>query len=86
MEDGGGLVYEKKIEPYLQPGVVEQQPLHTLLEIQDRAIHKHLQVFLKENYISDICQKLIPYLKYLSDQRLTPKLEGRYIFILYPIV
>ena len=77
METGGGLVYKKTIEPYLQPGVVERHPLHTLLEIQDRAIHKHLQVYLKEDYISDICQLLLPYLEYLSKQRLTPKLEGR---------
>lgn len=73
-EASGGLVFEKVIEPYLHPGVVEQQPLHTFI---DRAINKQIQVFLKEDYISDICQKLTPSLKYLSEQRLTPKLEGR---------
>ena len=29
--------------------------------------------------MSDIDKKLLPFLKWLSGQRLTPKLEGRYI-------
>ena len=74
LEESSGLVYEKRVEPNLQK---EQRPLHALLEIQDRALNKHLQVFLKQKYISDIHQKLLQYLCYLHSQRLTPKLEGR---------
>ena len=68
-----GRIYEKLTDSYSFQG----KQLHTLLELQDRALSRRLQVFLKDDYVSHIGQMILEFLKWLSDQRLTPKLEGR---------
>lgn len=75
--DSAGPIYEKEVDLSPRPEFVEKISLYAVLEIQDRAMIRHLKVFLRDDYMPDICRRLLPVLRWLSEGHLTPKLEGR---------